>query len=149
MKDIEDSALAPDYKNSEAIFYVRNTSGGPCGYILPFFAGEGEGADCYDPHSIGCLGASMKMVEMFYTEHGVPISEDKQWVVAKYSMGRESDEKYTNVLNLNTEIPIVRFGTGCKKVVRNKNMLLKKYVLIKGNCMVRKLLVLIIIPHKI
>ncbi|MBS7156161.1 MAG: RagB/SusD family nutrient uptake outer membrane protein [Sanguibacteroides justesenii] len=104
MKDIEDSALAPDYKNSEAIFYVRNTSGGPCGYILPFFAGEGEGADCYDPHSIGCLGASMKMVEMFYTEHGVPISEDKQWVVAKYSMGRESDEKYTNVLNLNTEI---------------------------------------------
>lgn len=103
MADIESSSIAPEYKNSEAIFMVRDLS--QCAYYtLPYFTDDGEGADYYDPYSIGCLGASLKMVEMFYTEHGVPINEDKQWVASKYAMSKETDERYNNVVALNTDV---------------------------------------------
>ena len=104
MADIESSAIAPEYKNSEAIYTVRNVNGNCFYYILPYFTDDRNGANYYDPSSIGCLGASMKMVEMFYTEHGVPINEDKQWVSSKYTMSRETDERYTNVVKLNANV---------------------------------------------
>ena len=104
MNDIENSAIAPEYKNSEAIFTVRNLNGSCFAYTLPYFSNDGEGADYYNPGTIGCLGASMKMVETFYTEHGLPITEDKQWVASKYAMSRETDERYNNVVKLNSEV---------------------------------------------
>lgn len=44
------------------------------------------------------------MVEMFYTDHGLPIEEDKQWMASKYSFSKEADEKYKNVLPLQENI---------------------------------------------
>ena len=41
---------------------------------------------------------------MFYTEHGLPLSEDKQWVASRYEKSRENDERYRNVVPLNEEV---------------------------------------------
>ena len=47
------------------------------------------------------LGAPMKMVEMFYTSHGLPINEDIQWVDNKYSISREKNSNYQHIVPLN------------------------------------------------
>lgn len=64
---------------------------------------EANGA-YYDPNSDGCLGASMKMVEMFYTDNGLPIDEDKTWLSSPYAMSKEADSKYRNVLPINSDV---------------------------------------------
>ena len=48
----------------------------------------------------------MKMVEMFYTENGLPIDQDLQWVGSgnPYSISEETDPKYTDVVALNEPI---------------------------------------------
>lgn len=52
----------------------------------------------------GCLSPSMKMVEMFYTTHGVPINEDKNWVDNKYGLSKENDMTYNDIVPLNENI---------------------------------------------
>lgn len=105
MGDIQQSVLSAGYTaNPEALLMLKPQDGDDLGYtyILPYFpSGQSE---YYDPYSAGCLSPSMKMVEMFYTEHGLPINEDKQWVAAPYSMSREADSRYKNVIPLNTDI---------------------------------------------
>ncbi|AZS31125.1 RagB/SusD family nutrient uptake outer membrane protein [Butyricimonas faecalis] len=54
-----------------------------------------------------CLSPSMKMVEMFYTENGLPISQDPAWIGSgnPYNLGEETDPKYTDVVMLGKTIP--------------------------------------------
>ena len=55
---------------------------------------------------LGCLSPSMKMVEMYYTEHGLPIEEDKEWwkYEERYTMGMEDDERYKNVVAMDEKV---------------------------------------------
>ena len=54
---------------------------------------------------MGCMSPSMKMVEMYYTEHGLPITEDKEWdYSSRYQMSKEASPVYRDVVPLNTEV---------------------------------------------
>lgn len=104
MMDIEKTWIGDAYGSKEAILVVNNSNNYDhmVDIVVPYTPAQVLGY--YDQGSSGCLGAPIKMVEMFYTEHGVPITEDKQWMAAKYSMSKEADEKYRNVLPLGTDV---------------------------------------------
>lgn len=103
MMDIERTWIGDDYDSPEAILTVNNMEE-TLSELTMVYVDASNSADYYDSRSRGCLGAPIKMVEMFYTEHGLPIEEDRQWMANKYRLSREADERYRNVLPLNTEI---------------------------------------------
>lgn len=100
--NIQESVLDKDYTNPEILQEFQPQSGMENKYYVPYT--KSTNATIYDWSSQGCLAPSMKMVEMFYTEHGLPIDEDKQWVSNKYEMSKEIDNRYRNVVPLNTDI---------------------------------------------
>ena len=102
IRNIQQSCLDYDYANKEALLCVRHQRFTPP--VFYHFRVPEEDQDYYDQFRIGGFGASMKMVEMFYTEHGLPLSEDKQWVASRYEKSRENDERYRNVVPLNEEV---------------------------------------------
>lgn len=54
---------------------------------------------------LGCLSPSMKMVEMYYTSHGLPIDADNSWSYAnRYKLGSESSVTYEDVIPMNTSV---------------------------------------------
>lgn len=94
------------WNNSEALMTIRNSwNGHESGSGIPFdkirliYDLQEYGTD-----SRGCLSVPMNMVEMFYTDHGLPIAEDKAWMPNKYQTSKESDERYRNVLPLNESV---------------------------------------------
>lgn len=101
MKDIESSSLAKDFVNSEAIFMVRPASVSMSfwhNYTQPSI-GTSTSEDSYNVNFSNIVGASIKMVEMYYTEHGLPISADKSWPYAsRYQMSKETSSAYKNVV---------------------------------------------------
>lgn len=100
MLDIEKSTQTFAWINKEALFMVRVLDAATLGrYLLPRF-------DDGSNHSLpgACLSPSMKMVEMFYTENGLPIDQDLKWVGNPYTFGMETDPKYTDVVALNKQM---------------------------------------------
>ena len=61
-------------------------------------------ANHYDTRFTGSISPSMKMVEMYYTENGLPISADNTWPYAqRYKQGSmETDSRYIDVVPLNS-----------------------------------------------
>ncbi|MCB6974793.1 MULTISPECIES: RagB/SusD family nutrient uptake outer membrane protein [Butyricimonas] len=102
MQDIEKTWIGDVYDSPEAILTINNNTEKLVNLLTP--AASSVYTDYYDPSSAGCLGAPLKMVEMFYTDHGLPIEEDRLWMNSKYNLTEESDEKYRHVLPLNTKI---------------------------------------------
>ena len=105
MLDIENSVLASNFVNDEAIFMIRPLYGNSYTfwfpYILPFYPG---GDPDYYTNWKGCISPSMKMVEMYYTENGLPIDQDKEWdYTARYQLSGETNSEYRNVIPLNTK----------------------------------------------
>lgn len=100
--NIQNSVLDESYTNPEILLEFETQSGNGCRYWSPYI--KSTSTSIYDFSSRGCLAPSMKMVEMFYTEHGLPIDEDKQWVSNKYELSKEVDNKYQNVVPLNTDV---------------------------------------------
>ncbi len=100
--NIQQSVLDDSYSNPEILQEFQAQSGMGTPYWTPYT--KNTVTSIYDPNSVGCLAPSMKMVEMFYTEHGLPIDEDKQWVSNKYELSKEVDNKYLNVVPLNTDV---------------------------------------------
>ena len=104
MKDIERSSLAQNWVNNEAIFMMRQQDMGNNGWsfwTLPYL----KSTDPMYGSSAGCLGASLNMVEMYYTENGLPIDADNTWNHAyRYQMSREVNPKYRDVVALNTNV---------------------------------------------
>lgn len=109
IEDIEHTWSGYMFANPEAIWMVKQRHTGlyvqgAClenlvrVYVDPLYQ------NYYDEICNGCVGAPMKMVEMFYTDHGLPIEEDRQWVPMKYQLSKEADKKYQDVLPLNEEI---------------------------------------------
>ena len=105
MKDIERTWLGDDYDTPEGILIVNN--GFQREDRLPYFlvpSVDPRYTKYYDGSSYGCLGAPMKMVEMFYTDHGLPIDEDSQWMANKYYMTKEYDERYRDVVPIGENV---------------------------------------------
>lgn len=101
--NIQESVLDKDYTNPEILQeFEPQSSPMYIKYFTPYT--KSTVSSIYDWDSRGCLSPSMKMVEMFYTEHGLPIDEDKQWVSNKYELSKEIDNRYRNVVPLNTEV---------------------------------------------
>ena len=112
MRDIEKTWIGDGYDSPEAILTINNNTDKLPNLLVP--AAASQYGDYYDPSSMGCLGAPMNMVEMFYTDNGLPIDEDRQWIASRYTLTEEVDEKYRHVLPLNTEI----LGLHCRREPR-------------------------------
>lgn len=100
--NIQSSVLDQDYTNPEIIQEFEQQYGWDYEYYEPYT--KNSVSSIYDRDSRGCLAPGINMVEMFYTDHGLPIDEDKQWVTDKYQLSKEVDTRYLNVVPLNTEI---------------------------------------------
>lgn len=100
--DLQESVLDQNYGNDEVIQAFQVGYGNRQIYMLPYT--RSDEPDLYDAYAKGCLAPSMKMVEMFYTNHGLPIDQDKQWLSSKYEMSKEVDNRYKNVVPLNVNI---------------------------------------------
>ena len=100
MVDLDKSVLAQNFENTEAIFMVRPQSKLDdfwFSWTLPYL-------NSYDK-LYGCFSPSMKMVEMYYTEHGLPIDADKEWdYTSRYQMSKEAEQKYRDVIPLNEDV---------------------------------------------
>mgnify|MGYP004632565805 CR=1 FL=1 len=103
MLDIEKSTQVFGWLSNEVLYMVRlnGNNDGLFNYTLPNFK---DGSNHTLPGA--CLVPSMKMVEMFYTENGLPIDQDLKWVGSgnPYSLGVETDPRYTDVVALNEPI---------------------------------------------
>lgn len=106
IKDIEASAIALNFENAEAIYMFRYESfvnGGWPKWTRPYFNSMDED---YNMEMKGCVAPSLKMVEMYYTEHGLPIEEDKAWwkYEERYTMGTEDDKRYKDVVAMDEKV---------------------------------------------
>ncbi len=100
LRDLEYSVLANNFTNDEAIFMLNY--GSPALDAWP--AWTRPNIDIKD-ELWGSISPSMKMVEMYYTEHGIPIDEDKEWdYSSRYLMSKEANTKYEGVISLNTGV---------------------------------------------
>ncbi len=107
ISDIEKSTLARNFENNnEAIFMFRHENLNLTSWTKwtrPHFLST----DKYDFNNdlLGCVAPSIKMVEMYYTEHGLPINEDKEWdYSSRYKMGTEKDAKYKDIIASNDDV---------------------------------------------
>lgn len=106
MEDISNSVLAPNYANKEAVFMVRAMNTGNDFWhqlALPAIRRE-QKPDQSHYRFMGSISPSIKMVEMYYTDKGLPIDADKTWHGDRYRMGKEVDVSYQNVVPNNVEI---------------------------------------------
>lgn len=102
MHDIENSSSDYNYANKEALVMTHNHMSYPEIYYHP--KPESSYTKYYDWVAQGGFSASMKMVEEFYTDHGLPLSEDKQWLPNRYQMSEENDDNYKNVVKMGTKV---------------------------------------------
>lgn len=104
MFNIENSTLAENFVNKEAIFMLHTSSLRNSiwsKWTLPYV--KSSDTQYYNRDALGCIAPSMKMVEMYYTEHGLPIDADIQWdYTSRYQLGKETSPLYKNVVSLNT-----------------------------------------------
>ena len=100
MVDIEYSVLGQDWKNQEAVFMIRpeyTSMNFWHNWTLPYF--KSSDLDDYNADCLGCVSPSIKMVEMYYTENGLPINADKTWNYDKrYQLSQETNGKYKDVV---------------------------------------------------
>lgn len=95
MLDIENSVLPLGWDDKECIFGIKynHTFAKMYRFTLP---------EVKEKSLFGGLAPSIKMVEMYYTENGLPINADKDWDYSiRYNQGREYDARYLNVLPTN------------------------------------------------
>lgn len=105
MLNIEKSVRAANFSSTEALLMIRRASdsGSEWWYwALPRLISDPIGGI---PGTQ--LAPSMKMVEMFYTENGLPLGEDRAYSGNIYGMTQEKDPKYSEVVALNEDILVL------------------------------------------
>lgn len=107
MEDVERSVLAQNFVNDEALFMLRYSNQNPQVDLWPRYTRpylKSTDLD-YGRGLFGCISPSIKMVEMYYTDHGLPIEADKTWDYAsRYQMNKENSSEYKHVVSLNTDV---------------------------------------------
>ena len=101
MLNIENSVLTYNYSNPEILlmFKAYNPNNLLYIYTLPKIKEDKTGNIAGT-----CLSPSMKMVEMFYTDAGLPLEQDKRFA-NRYEKVEESDLKFTDVVEMKRAIP--------------------------------------------
>ena len=102
MLNIENSVLTFNYVNDEVLWMTKIpfNEGHAFYYSLPKLA-----SDPYQSLSGTVISPSLKMVEMFYTENGLPIDQDKNYAIGNvYTLGKQSDPKYVDVVATDEEV---------------------------------------------
>lgn len=107
MADIEQSVLGNGYQNNEALYMIRQLGTFYTNYwyrwILPYF--ESTNIEHFNQDLYGVISPSLKMVEMYYTENGVPLQYDRSWLKERqYQMSEETDGDYRDVVALNRDV---------------------------------------------
>lgn len=88
------------FNNPEYIFEVKNAASWRV--FLPRLV---KMQYHYNEEALGCVAPSMKMVEMYYTDKGLPIEMDNSWdYTGRYKMAKESDPNYEKTVPLNTNV---------------------------------------------
>lgn len=101
MQDIENSVIS-DFDNSEMLLEWKLVSA-LSNVLLPRL--RPEDAAHLNTSVYGCLSPSLKMVEMYYTDKGLPIDMDKTWnYSSRYQMGMESNPDYEDVVEMNADV---------------------------------------------
>lgn len=105
MSDVENSVLAQNFDNEEALFMLRpySTLSDLWGSMtLPYLKSSDPN---YGSGMYGYVAPTIKMVEMYYTNNGLPIEADKTWGYAsRYRQSKETSPLYRNVVPLNTDV---------------------------------------------
>lgn len=112
LKDIEQSVQAPGSKSKEIVFQAKRQYSTMASWMfifnhtLPAILNPPTSNDKVNKApSDGSMSPSMKMVEMYYTENGLPIDMDKDWNYDKrYEMGEESGAKYDRIIPKGTRV---------------------------------------------
>ena len=103
MGDIEGSVLSA-FTNSEVLLEWKDASSRNATFhalCLP----RVQKTNYLSTAVFGCLAPSMKMVEMYYTEHGLPIDLDNTWDYnGRYQMAMESSPLYKDVVPTGIQI---------------------------------------------
>lgn len=88
------------FTNPEYIFEVKNSSS-----VYLFLPRLVKMQNHFCTEAYGCVSPSMKMVEMYYTDKGLPIDMDNTWdYTGRYKMAKESDPNYEKTVPLNTDV---------------------------------------------
>ncbi|MEQ2911289.1 RagB/SusD family nutrient uptake outer membrane protein [Butyricimonas faecihominis] len=106
MLNIEASTQTYNYDSDEVLFLVKRRTAKEEGfwtYTLPNL-----NSDKNKLLQGTTISPSMKMVEMFYTDNGLPIDQDPSYAGGSiYNLTREKDPKYTDVVALDEDIPVL------------------------------------------
>lgn len=104
MLNIEYSTRTFGFTSNEALLMIKKDMSGVnefYPYTLPDIT-----TDPYHELAGTCVSPSMKMVEMFYTDNGLPIDQDPSWGGGNpYGETEVVDPYYTDVIILNEPIP--------------------------------------------
>lgn len=102
MLDLEHSCMDISYTNKEALVLFHNHANFPERYYHPKV--ESKYKKYYDWQVEGGISATYNIAEQFYTNHGLPINEDKQWLSNRNQMSKETDDYYRNVVQLGVNV---------------------------------------------
>lgn len=105
MGDIQRSVMPVAFGYDEVLHGMYSLADEDILLRLPRFSSADATLQTSQSYNVGLLNPTMTAVELFYTDHGLPIEEDKNWDYAgRYQMGSESDYKYNNVVALNKDV---------------------------------------------
>ena len=97
MLNIENSTACFNYMNDEVLLMIEKNTGN--NYDAWYFTLPDITTDPNNLLPGTCVSPSMKMVEMFYTDNGLPIDQDPSWNSgSRYTQTEESDPYYTDVV---------------------------------------------------
>ncbi len=102
IRSLQKGLIFTDWKSPEMIYGVYSYSSTDIANKIlrynpknPFF----------NSYCKGALATTMEMAELFYSENGLPLSEDDSYpFVDRYKMGIEKDIEYKNVVGLNKPV---------------------------------------------
>ena len=106
MLDIEYSTRTFNFTSDEALWMIKKNPNFLGAEAFEYTLPNTEN----DPNHLlegTSVSPSMKMVEMFYTDNGLPIDQDPTYGTNMYGETEETDPYYTDVVALNEPIPVL------------------------------------------
>ncbi len=102
IRDIQNSTIIRSYQSPEMIFGVGEIKGFDYQSKIPRHKPQ---SSSYSGNIYGVLNPTLRMVESFYTENGLPIDQDQSWDYNKrYKMGIETSQEWADVVKLNSDV---------------------------------------------
>lgn len=105
IRDIQASTTPETFIQKEVIYGVWPGNGNKKAYKLKLPRYNPNNKYKFGDAIKGNLTPSMRMVELYYTENGLPIDMDKTWNNGdRYKMGVETNPEYSGIVKLNENV---------------------------------------------